>query len=129
MNEIQIIAHGYAELHERYSFLDIGKPLPADWADTLTMEKVAEMRREIEWLIDIAERFTDKLGELESALQPYGYSENTVYTVEEYMAQGFTAEEAPRAQKHDILWNKWVNGEATPNEVAEMEAIAEALGL
>lgn len=129
MNEIQAIFNEYTELCNQYGFFDIGKPFPANWADILTMEKVAEMRREIELFVDIAERFTDKLGELEGALQPYGCHKNIVYTIGEYMAQGFTAEEAPRAQKHDILFNKWVNGKATPNEIAEMEAIAEALGL
>lgn len=129
MNEFQKIVNEYNELHNQYSYLSFSNPIPADWANTLTVEKVAEMRKEIEWLSDIAGQFADKLGELESALQPYAYTENTVYTIGQYILQGFTSEEAPKARKYDILWNKWVNGKATPNDIAEMDAIAEALGL
>jgi hypothetical protein len=53
---------------------------------------------------------------------------NTVETIEGYIAQGFTAEEAPKAQRHDILFNKWVDGIIT-EEDAEMEALVEELGL
>jgi hypothetical protein len=54
---------------------------------------------------------------------------NTIYTIEEYMAQGFTAEEAPKAMRHDILFNKDKDGEATEAEREEMFAIIEELGL
>lgn len=32
---------------------------------------------------------------------------NKVYTIEEYIAQGFTAEEAPIMRKTDIMFNNW----------------------
>lgn len=32
---------------------------------------------------------------------------NTVYTIEEYIAQGFTKEEAPIVRKTDIMFNNW----------------------
>lgn len=54
---------------------------------------------------------------------------NTIFTIEEYMAQGFTAEEAPKAMRHDILFNKDKDGEATEAEREEMFAIIEELGL
>lgn len=54
---------------------------------------------------------------------------NKVYTIEEYIAQGFTAEEAPKAQRHDILFNKWVNKVITEIEEEEMYSIIEELGL
>jgi hypothetical protein len=54
---------------------------------------------------------------------------NTIYTIEEYIAQGFTAEEAPKAQRHDILFNKNQLGEATEEEREEMFAIIDELGL
>lgn len=54
---------------------------------------------------------------------------NTVETIEGYIAQGFTVEEAPKAQRHDILFNKWVDGIITEEEDAEMEALVEELGL
>jgi hypothetical protein len=54
---------------------------------------------------------------------------NTIYTIEEYIAQGFTAEEAPKAQRHDILFNKDQLGEATEEEREEMFAIIDELGL
>lgn len=54
---------------------------------------------------------------------------NTIFTIEEYMAQGFTAEEAPKAMRHDILFNKSRDGEATEAELEEMYAIIKELGL
>lgn len=54
---------------------------------------------------------------------------NTIYTIEEYIAQGFTVEEAPKAQRHDILFNKDQLGEATEEEREEMFAIIDELGL
>lgn len=32
---------------------------------------------------------------------------NTVYTIEEYMHQGFDAIEAMLVQEHDMLFNRW----------------------
>ena len=54
---------------------------------------------------------------------------NTIYTDEEYMAQGFTAQEVPMVKRHDIIFNKDVDGEATEEEMAELVAIQRALGL
>lgn len=54
---------------------------------------------------------------------------NTIYTIEEYMAQGFTAEEAPKVMRHDILFNKDQDGETTEAEREEMFALIEELGL
>lgn len=54
---------------------------------------------------------------------------NTIYTIEEYIAQGYTAEEAPKALRHDILFNKDRDGLATEAEREEMFAIIEELGL
>ena len=34
---------------------------------------------------------------------------NTIYTIEEYIAQGFTAEEAPKVRKTDEMFNNWDN--------------------
>ena len=53
---------------------------------------------------------------------------NTVYTIEEYMTQGFTKEEAFLAQEHDILFNKYVEYETTEKEKERMFEIAEILG-
>jgi hypothetical protein len=54
---------------------------------------------------------------------------NIIYTNEEYMAQGFTAQEVPMIRRHDIIFNKDVDGEATEEEMAELVAIQRALGL
>lgn len=54
---------------------------------------------------------------------------NIVHTIEEYMAQGFTAEEAPKMRRHDILFNKNQEGLATEEEREEMFSIIEELGL
>lgn len=54
---------------------------------------------------------------------------NTIYTIEEYMNQGFTAEEAPKAKRHDILFNKYIDGIITEEEKKEMFIIIEELGL
>lgn len=129
MEEIKEIVEEYEKLHKLYEYMGIGEAMPKDWADTLTIEKIAQMRNDPDWVLTVAQKIVNKLDELEAAMQPYGYHENTVNTIEEYMAQGFSAKEAPKAQRYDTLWNKWVNGQATPNEIAEMEAIAEELGL
>lgn len=129
MEEIKEIIAEYAKLHKDYGYLNMSNPMPSDWADTLTIQKVMDMRANVAWLAEVAQKFVDKLDELEATLQPYGYRENTVYSEAEYIAQGFTDEEAPKAQRYDTLWNKWVNGEATPNEIAEMDNIQEELGL
>ena len=52
---------------------------------------------------------------------------NTIYTIEEYIAQGFTAEEAPKVRKHDIMFNNWDN--LTEEEKEEFFSIVEELGL
>ena len=54
---------------------------------------------------------------------------NTIYTDEEYMAQGFTAQEVSMVRRHDIIFNKDVDGEATEEEMTELVAIQRALGL
>lgn len=54
---------------------------------------------------------------------------NTIYTIEEYIAQGFTAEEAPKAMRHDILFNRYKRGMATEAMLEEMDAIIKELGL
>lgn len=52
---------------------------------------------------------------------------NTIFTDEEYMAQGFTKEECPKIRRHDILFNKNVDGLATEEEREEMFALIEEL--
>ena len=52
---------------------------------------------------------------------------NTIYTIEEYIAQGFTAEEAPKVRKTDEMFNNWDN--LTPEEKEEYFALVEELGL
>lgn len=52
---------------------------------------------------------------------------NTIYTIGQYMMQGFTAEEAVLMRKHDIMFNNWEN--LTEEEKEECFAIAEKLGL
>ncbi len=60
---------------------------------------------------------------------------NTIYTDEEYMAQGFTAEECPKIRRHDELFNryqlsKFCNVEPlTEAEEAEMYRLVEELGI
>lgn len=129
MEEIMEIISEYEKLHKSYEYMNISDPMPENWADTLTVESVAKMRAGAEWLAEIAQKFVDKLDELEASLQPYGYKEQEVYTIGQYMMDGFTAEEAVKVRQHDIIWNRWVNGMATPNEIAQMEAITEELGL
>ena len=129
MERITDIINEYEKLHKSYEYMNISNPMPENWADTLTAENVADMRSNIAWLAEVAQQFVDKLDELEASLQPYGYEEQEVYTIGQYMMDGFTAEEAVKVRQHDIIWNRWVNGMATPNEIAQMEAIAEGLGL
>jgi hypothetical protein len=129
MEEIMEIISEYAKLHKDYEHMNISSPMPEDWADTLTIEKVADMRSGAEWLVSVAQQFVDKLDELEATLQPRGYREQEVYTIGQYIMDGYTPDEAVKVRNHDIIWNRWVNGQATPNEIAQMDAIAEELGL
>ena len=54
---------------------------------------------------------------------------NTIYTIEEYMEQGFTAEEAPKIMRHDILFNRDQRGMTTEAMREEMFRLADELGL
>lgn len=61
--------------------------------------------------------------------------QNIIYTDEEYMAQGFTAEECPKIRRHDELYNrdqKSISYNVEPlteEEREEMYRLAEELGL
>lgn len=53
---------------------------------------------------------------------------NTIYTDEEYMAQGFTAEEVPMIRRHDILFNQYKrDGFLTEEEEAELMHLIKVL--
>ena len=61
---------------------------------------------------------------------------NTIYTEEEYMAQGFTAEECAKVRRHDELFNQYKLNEQgynveplTEAEWQEFYAIQKELGL
>ena len=54
---------------------------------------------------------------------------NTIFSDEEYMAQGFTTEEVPKVREHDILFNKYVMEEITEEEKERMFALVKELGL
>lgn len=52
---------------------------------------------------------------------------NTIYTIEEYITQGFTTEEAPKVRKTDEMFNDWDN--LTDEQKEEYFALVEELGL
>lgn len=52
---------------------------------------------------------------------------NTIYTTEEYMAQGFTKEEVEKVKRSDELFNNWDN--LTEEEKDEYFSLVEELGL
>lgn len=54
---------------------------------------------------------------------------NTIYTIEEYMAQGFTQEEAPLVREHDTLYNRYVTEGLTEEEKDRMFDLVVMLGL
>ena len=55
---------------------------------------------------------------------------NTIYTDEEYMAQGFTKEECAKVRRSDELYNKYkLEDELSDEEWAEYTALVEELGL
>lgn len=54
---------------------------------------------------------------------------NVITTVEEHMKWGFTREEAEKSLRHDIIFNKMQDGLATEEEIKEMYAIIDELGL
>ena len=55
---------------------------------------------------------------------------NKIFTDEEYMAQGFTAEEVPMIRRHDILFNQYKREGFLPEEeMYELYHLAEILKL
>ena len=54
---------------------------------------------------------------------------NVIYSIEGYMGQGFTREEAEKVMRHDIIFNKYLDGEATEAEMEELYAIQREVGL
>lgn len=56
-------------------------------------------------------------------------SRNTVFTIGQYILQGFAPEEAPLAREHDILFNRYNSEGITGAELAKMYAITKVLGL
>ena len=52
---------------------------------------------------------------------------NIIYTIEEYIAQGFTAEEAPKVLRTDLMFNDWDN--LTNEQKEEYFVLVEELGL
>lgn len=54
-------------------------------------------------------------------------TKNTIFTDNEYIAQGFTVQEVPKVRRHDELFNK--GEERTEEETMEMIAIQKELGL
>ena len=54
-------------------------------------------------------------------------TQNIIYTDNEYMAQGFKAQEVPKVRRHDELFNK--GEDRTEEETMEMVAIQKELGL
>lgn len=129
MEELEIIVNRYTELYNKFNHLGVFPALPDNWRD-LTAEQIYELVDKAEWLVSVAQQFAETLGDLHYAVSaPYGFKRQTVYTVDEYIAQGYSKEEAPVVQRYDTLWNKRVEGLATANEVAEMDDIANELGL
>lgn len=54
---------------------------------------------------------------------------NTIYTDAEYKAQGFKENEVEKIRRHDILFNKKVDGNITEEEKEEMFRLVEELKL
>ena len=52
---------------------------------------------------------------------------NTIYTNEEYLAQGFTREELPLIRRHDEMFNRY--DELTEEEKEELYELIDRLGL
>lgn len=56
---------------------------------------------------------------------------NTIYTIEEYVKQGFTETEAYAAKIHDKLVNKWIcnNQHLSERDSEKLYAIQKRLGI
>ena len=54
---------------------------------------------------------------------------NEIKTDEGYIAEGFTLEEVPKIRRHDVLFNKCVDGDITEEEKEEMFTLIDELGL
>lgn len=129
MEEMEIIVNRYAELYNKFNYLGVFPAMPENWRE-MTAEQILEFVEKAEWLVSVAQQFAETMRDLYDAVDaPYGAKRQTVYTLSEYIEQGFSEEEAPKAQRYDTLWNKRVKSLATANEVAEMDSIADELGL
>ena len=56
-----------------------------------------------------------------------GYKNNKVYSIEEYISQGFTEQEAYLVRKTDCMFNNWEN--LTDDEKDHYYAMVDFLGL
>lgn len=129
MEEMEIIVNRYNELYNKFKYLGVFPAMPENWRD-LTAEQIYEFVDKAEWLVSVAGQFAETMNELHSAMSaPYGAKTQTVYALNEYIEQGYSEEEAPKVQRFDTLWNKHIEGLATANEIAEMDNIANELGL
>ena len=120
----------FNKLANNTSFTGMVQPFAE--VDTLTPAQVNAVLSDVESVKEYAERYIKALEELLYSLipSPYGgYTKNSVDTIGGYIAQGFSAEEAVKVRQYDILWNKWIDHEATAKEIGEMNSLQEELEL
>lgn len=71
-----------------------------------------------------AQQALDLCRDLREALTPSAdATKNEVLTIGGYIAEGYTPEEACLTQRHDILWNEYVDGTITLDRYTELAEI------
>lgn len=90
-----------------------------------TAEEVKVVLNDLEWLKSKIEELIDVVQDINSDITPCTDEKNEVYTIGQYIEFGYSAEEAPIAREHDILWNRYIDGVITIKELHRLREIWE----
>lgn len=90
-----------------------------------TAEEVRAILSDLEWLKSKIEDLIDVVEDIDYYVGNASDEKNEVYTIGQYIAMGYTAEEAPIVREHDILWNRHIDGVITIQEANRLHEIWE----
>lgn len=90
-----------------------------------TAEDVKAILGDLEWLKNKIENLIDVVEDIDYYMSDASDEKNEVYTIGQYIAMGYSAEEAPVIREHDILWNRHIDGVITIQEANRLHEIWE----
>jgi len=90
-----------------------------------TAEEVYEILKDLKWLVGKIESLIEVAEDINCDVTPRTGKKNEVYTIGQYVEMGYSAEEAPIVREHDILWNRYIEGEITIQEADRLREIWE----